>query len=109
MVIRFYLDEHIDPDIADGLRRRNIDVITTNEAGLNHATDEIQLAFAHSESRVTVTRDADFLALNANGVLHSGIVFLHSKRKSIGRCILGLAHLWRTTTAEEMVGRVQFF
>jgi hypothetical protein len=109
VVIRFHLDEHIDPDIAEGLRRRSIDVTTTIEAGLEHATDEAQLAFAHSEQRVLVTRDKDFLMLNAQGVPHSGIAFWHSKRRSIGRFILGLTNLWRMTSAEEMVGRVQFF
>ena len=32
--IRFHLDECCDPAIADGLRRPNIDVTTTHEAGL---------------------------------------------------------------------------
>lgn len=109
MVIRFHLDEHIDPDVAEGLRRRNIEVTTTPEAGLEHATDEVQLAFAHAEQRVFVTRDKGFLVLNAHGVPHSGIAFWHSKRRSIGRFILGLTNLWRTTTAEEMIGRVQFY
>ena len=32
--IRFHLDEHCDLAIAEGLRRRAIDVTTTPEAGL---------------------------------------------------------------------------
>jgi hypothetical protein len=32
--IRFHLDEHIDPNIARGLRRYGIDVTTTVDAGL---------------------------------------------------------------------------
>lgn len=32
--IRFHLDEHIDPAVADGLRRRHIEVTTAAEAGL---------------------------------------------------------------------------
>ena len=31
--IRFHLDECCDPAIADGLRRRSIDVTTSQEAG----------------------------------------------------------------------------
>jgi predicted nuclease of predicted toxin-antitoxin system len=75
VVIRFHLDEHIDPDIAEGLRRRSIDVTTTIEAGLEHATDEAQLAFAHTEQRVLVTRDRDFLVLNARAFLKLGLHF----------------------------------
>lgn len=108
MLIRFYLDEHIDPVIADGLRRRNIDVTTTVEAGLTHASDDDQLAFANSEHRVFVTRDADFLIRNARGVPRAGIVFLHSKRRAIGSIVLRLASLSRNTTAAEMAGKVEF-
>ena len=34
MAIRFHLDEHVDGAVAVGLRRRNIDVTTTAQAGL---------------------------------------------------------------------------
>lgn len=33
-MLRFHLDEHIDPAIADGLRRRGIDVTGAAGAGL---------------------------------------------------------------------------
>ena len=59
-MLRFHLDEHIDSAIADGLRRRGIDVTTTAEAGLRGAGDEAHVAFALSEGRVVVTNDADF-------------------------------------------------
>lgn len=109
MLIRYHLDEHIDPAICDGLRARGIDVTTPQGRGLLGATDEEQLSFAHKDGRVLVTRDQDFLRLHAAGVLHSGIVFWHSKRKSLGAVIRNLTVLWRTATAEELVGRVQFF
>jgi hypothetical protein len=47
--ICFHLDEHIDPVIAEGLRRRGIDVTTTADATLDGATDEEQIAFAHAK------------------------------------------------------------
>jgi hypothetical protein len=108
VVIRYHLDEHVTPDVADGLRRRGIDVTTTPEVGLERASDEVQLARAHAEGRVLVTRDTDFLVLNARAVAHSGIVFWHSKRKSVGRLIHDLTIIRRTTTAEEIAGRIQF-
>jgi hypothetical protein len=37
--IRFHLDEHADPAIAEGLRRHGGDVTTTRDAGLIHAPD----------------------------------------------------------------------
>ena len=40
--IKFYLDEHVNPAVADGLRRRGVDVLTTQEAGMLGASDEVQ-------------------------------------------------------------------
>ena len=45
--IRFHLDENVDGAIAEGLRRRSIDVTTTPDVGLIGASDEEQVAFAH--------------------------------------------------------------
>jgi uncharacterized protein with PIN domain len=65
--IRFHLDENVDPAIADGLRRRGVDVTTTQEAGLLRSSDEEQLAFVISEGRILVTHDEDFLARAKRG------------------------------------------
>lgn len=109
MLIRYYLDEHIDPAIADGLRQRGVDVKTTIELGYVQATDLEQLKFARSENRVIVTRDADFLIVASQGIDHAGIVFWHSKRRSIGTLVRRLVTLWRTASDEEMRNQVQFF
>jgi hypothetical protein len=108
-LLRYYLDEHIDPAIAEGLRRRGIDVTTTVASGHVQATDLERLQFARSEDRVVVTLDADFLILASQEIDHAGIVFWHSKRRSIGTLVQRLVTLWRTTTAEEMRNQVQFF
>ncbi|MHC5935374.1 DUF5615 family PIN-like protein [Nostoc sp.] len=58
--IRFHLDENVSNAIADGLRRRSIDVTTTSGKGLIGISDGEQLHFAMSESRVIFTHDDDF-------------------------------------------------
>ena len=63
----FHLDEHIDPAIADGLRRRGVDVTTTLGAGLRGAADEEHVAFARAQGRVIVTQDSDFLRISPSG------------------------------------------
>ena len=70
--IRFHLDEHVPDAVARGLRRRGIDVTTTDEAGLTAARDIEHVAFALLENRVIVTHDEDFLKLHADGVAHYG-------------------------------------
>jgi hypothetical protein len=52
VLIRYDLDEHVDPAVAEGLRRRGIDATTTVGAGLTGATDEEQLGFATADRRV---------------------------------------------------------
>ena len=108
MEIRYHLDEHVDPAVAEGLRQRGVDVTTTVEAELTGAPDVAQLAFAAAEGRVFVTRDRDFLVLDSEGVAHAGIAFWHSRRRNIGQLVLDLVLLWRAVTAEEMHGRVEY-
>jgi hypothetical protein len=107
-VIRFHLDEHVDPAIADGLRHHNIDVTTTLQACLESATDEEHIRFALAESRVIFTQDKDFLRHHANGVQHAGIAYCHQHRRTVCEIIQHLTLLHDCLTVEEMSGRVEF-
>ena len=93
--------------VAEGLRRRGLDVTTSTDAGLIGARDEDQLAFGLAESRTVVTRDADLLRLSSQGVAHAGVVFW-TERRSIGQLISALDLLELEYTAEEMFGRTVF-
>lgn len=106
--IRFHLDEDVDPTIAEGLRRRGIDVTTSQEVGLLGATDPIQLAHTRAEGRVLFTHDDDHLVLNAQGVEHSGIAYCHRLRRSLGEVIDGLVLIWELCEPEEMANRVEY-
>lgn len=106
--IRFHLDENCPNAIAEGLRRRGIDVTTAPETGLISATDEVQAAYALAEGRVIITQDRDFLRLNAAGEPHAGIAYCDKDTKSIGEMISGLLRIWEVLEPETMVGRVQF-
>ena len=68
-----YLDEHIPSAVAEGLRRRGVDVLTVQEAGRSGLADPEQLRFAHSEQRVLVTMDSDFLILASQGASNAGM------------------------------------
>lgn len=73
--IKFYLDENVANAVANGLRHRNINVLTTPEAGNIGADDKTQLQFALSEERVMVTQDDDMLRLASDDVEHAGITY----------------------------------
>src|SRR5579872_5161458 len=101
--IRFHLDENCPQAVADGLRRRGIEVTTTPEVGLMSATDEEQVAYARAQGRVIFTQDCDFPRLHAAAVPHAGIVYCAKDTKSIGAIIQGLVLIWEILEPEEMV------
>ncbi len=107
MSIRFHLDENMPHAVADGLRNRGVDVTTTTDAQLMGASDKEQLAFARSEGRVVVTRDADFLRISARGEKHPGLVFW-TERRSVGQLISALDLLRVSSTADDVEDQVFF-
>ncbi len=106
--IRFHLDENVNKAIADGLRRRKIDVTTTPEAGLISASDEEQLRFARSQGRVLFTQDCDFLKLHNSGFEHCGVAYCVKGSRSIGEILQGLILIWEVLEAEDIAGKVEF-
>lgn len=105
--LRFQLDEHIPRAVAEGLRRRDIDVATISEAKLRGASDEDVLAHSLQEQRVLVTQDKDFLRLHGRR-RHAGIVYSSQSARSIGELITGLLFLYDLLSPEEMADEVQF-
>jgi len=106
--VKFYLDEHIPKAVAEGLRRRGIDVLTMQEAGRVGDLDRKQLAFAAMKRRILVTFDDDILALDAAGAPHSGIVFSRAGRRSVGELIESLILIANVIEPEEMRNHVEF-
>src|SRR5262245_47243505 len=81
--VRFHRAESVDPRVAVGLRRLGVDVTTSHEVGLLHASDGEQMAYLLRERRVILTQDADFLRMAAAGVGHPGILFYQDQRRTI--------------------------
>lgn len=106
--IRFYLDENIAEAVARGLRHRQIDVMTTPEAGHRGWKDLQQLAFALSENRVLVTQDEDMLQIASTGVEHAGIVYYKPRTRTIKQIIQGLVLIYDVLTSEEMFNHIEF-
>ena len=106
MPIQFHRDEHVNPVIAVGLRRRAID---DARCGLSGASDSDQLAYALREGRVTFTQDDDFLRLASAGVPHAGVVYNKRGTKTIGQVIEFLVLVFTCMTEEEMRDHVEFF
>jgi predicted nuclease of predicted toxin-antitoxin system len=106
--IKFHLDENVHNAIAQGLRRRGIDVTTTPEKFLIGVSDEAQLTFALSENRVIFTQDTDFLRINQSNREHCGIIYCSQGKKSLGEIIKGLILIWELLEPSDMLGKVEF-
>jgi hypothetical protein len=109
MAIRFHLDESMPNAVADGLRRRGVDITTSSDAGLLSASDEEHLDFGRRERRIVVTRDDDFLRLNAQGLDHAGIIYWTERQRTVGQLIGTLATMMVDYGENELRGRVLFY
>jgi predicted nuclease of predicted toxin-antitoxin system len=106
--IRFHLDENISNVIAEGLRRRYIDVSITPEQSLVAVSDEEQLAFCLLQGRVIFTSDADSLRLHHADNNHAGIIYCHQGSRSVGDIIRSLVLIWECLEIEEIRNQLEF-
>ena len=101
------MDEHVPKAVAEGLRRRGVDVITVQELGLQAAEDARHLERAAQDGRVVFTQDADFLRLHAFGLPHRGIVYAHQQTLA-PHILRSLMLLHDVLSPDDMVRHVEF-
>ncbi len=75
--------------LTAGLRARNIDVVTAEEAGMRGIPDERHLEFAAEAGRPIFSFNRrDFARIHrdwmAGGRTHSGVILLTNRRASVG-------------------------
>ncbi len=110
LFVRLYFDRHIMARLAVDLRGRGYDVLTTEEAGKDTASDEEQLLFATAEKRAILTFNIrDFAPLHeawqAAARLHAGIIVSQQLgSRQYGLLLPRMLRLLNQFTAEEMVG-----
>ncbi len=62
--MKYYIDEDLNPKIAEILRKDEIDAVSAKEAGMLQASDLEQFKYAASKKRCMVTRNRnDFIRL----------------------------------------------
>ncbi len=106
--LRFLLDEHVPVAIAQGLRRRGIDVTTAVASGLKGADDDILLEFARQAGRFLVTQDEDFLRLHSSGLRHAGLAYYKQGSRTIGEVIQTLTLLHDLLTNDDTSGQIMY-
>ena len=107
-----YMDVHVPAAITEGLRRRGIDVLTSQEDGTREADDESLLQRATELNRILLTRDDDLLAIAADrqraGRKFAGVVYAHPLGPGIGGVIEDLELLLLCATPHEINNRVTY-
>ncbi|MEZ4658141.1 MAG: DUF5615 family PIN-like protein [Caldilineaceae bacterium] len=112
MAVRLYMDHHVPSAITNGLRLRDIDVMTAYEDNAHKLEDPDLLDRALAYHRVLFTRDDDFLAEASHrlneGITFYGIIYAHQLRVSIGKCVDDLELIAKLSEPDELVNHVQY-
>jgi predicted nuclease of predicted toxin-antitoxin system len=112
LFVRLYLDRHIMTRLAVDLRGRGYDVLTTQEVGMDRASDEEQLAFAAADHRAIVTFNIrDFAPLHeewqASDRGHWGIIVSQQLgSRQYGLLLQRMLRLLNHFTTDEMIGNL---
>lgn len=112
LFVRLYLDRHIMTRLAVDLQGRGFDVLRTEDAGKDTASDEEQLAFASAEGRAILTYNIrDFAPLHeqwqTDGRSHAGIIVSQQHgRRDYGVLLSRMLTLLNQLTTEEMVNNL---
>jgi ribosomal protein L27 len=92
MSLKFYLDTHVDKQVAIQLRQRGVEVARCEEVGMAEADDEDHLIYAAEHGFALLTKDAGFRARHfrwlVEGKRHGGIFFCPDRHISaIGKIV----------------------
>lgn len=91
MAIALYADVHVPSAVTEGLQRREVNVVTSEDDGTREWSDEELLRRATELGRVLVTQDQDFLGIAADwlgkGRMFAGIVYSHQERIAVGQLV----------------------
>ncbi len=112
MSLRFYMDHQVRLAVADGLRRRGVDVLTAYEDGAARLSDKRIFERAAELGRIVFTHDDDFLALadrwRQAGRSFSGLVYAHQLQVTVGKAIQDLELIAKASNTEDMRNRVEY-
>jgi predicted nuclease of predicted toxin-antitoxin system len=112
MPLGLYMDHHVKYVITEGLRHRNVDVLTAYEDNAHQLGDPALLDRAMQLHRVLFSQDDDLLReatrrQEAN-IEFAGVIYVHQNNLSTGQCIDELELIAAVFEPEEMSNRVEY-
>lgn len=102
------MDLHVAHAVADGLRRRGIDVIRAQDVGKADASDDEHLEYAYLTKRVVVSQDKGFIARVRRNEPNYGVAYCAQGSRSIGEMIAALVRIYDEMDMERMTGQVRY-
>ena len=112
MSLAIYMDVHVPLAITRGLRRRKVDVLTSQQDGTTELPDEKLLDRATELQRVFFTRDQDLLTEAAKrlraGRKFASVIFARQMDVSVGQCVADLEIIAKTGSPEDVHGQVLY-
>ena len=106
------MDHHVPADITEGLRQRNVDVITAQEDGYSQMDDESLLARATELERVLFSQDRHLLVIGnrwlQTGREFTGLVYAHQLAITIGKAVRDLELMALALDSEDMRNRIEY-
>jgi predicted nuclease of predicted toxin-antitoxin system len=112
MSLRLYFDHNVRIEIAEGLRRRGIDVVTAREDGTQRLADSELLDRATQLGRVLFSQDRHLLAEAArrqrSSLPFAGVIFGRQLAMTIGQCIDELEMVASVYDPADMIDHVEY-
>ena len=110
MALKLYMDVHVPAAITEGLRRRGVDVLTSQADGTREADDDRLLERTTELGCLLFSQDYDLLRIandwQRRGQHFAGLMFAHQENTSIGGCIEDIELLAQCCDADEVANRV---
>ncbi len=112
MAVGLYMDVHIPRVITNGLRLRDVDVVTSQEDETTTLADAKLLDRATELGRILYSQDDDLLAdasyrLSKN-IPFSGVIYSHQLKSPIGICIEDLEIIAKTFEPNEVKNIIEY-
>ena len=112
MTVRLYMDVHVPQAITEQLRRRDVDVLTAIEDGVDTMLDRRLLERVHLLGRVIFTQDIGFRVMaqewQRQNKPFSGLIFGHQLGGTIGQYVRDLELIAKSSEPEEWIDVVEF-
>lgn len=112
MPVALYMDVHVPRAVTNGLRQRDIDVITAQEDNAATLADDQLLDRATAFKRPLYTQDDDLLSeahkRQVGGLSFAGVIYSHQLHSPIGRCISDLEIIAKACEVGDLINQIEF-